>query len=359
MKIFYLPDLGEGLAEGEIVKWHVEVGDHIKVDQPLVAIETAKAVVEVPSPHNGRIIKINGKPGDIIKTGAPLVEFEGVAEHTSSTVAGEIKEGKEIINEQPLVMTHGAIGVKILPAVRALAKKLNVDLTLITPSGPDGTITAEDVQNTSKTVASLASLEPLRGARRTMALTMMQSHAQVVPVTVFEEVDISSWGESKDFSVRLIQALVQACQQAPGLNVWFDSQIIGRRLFSEVNIGLAIDTPEGLFVPVIHSAQQKSSIELRNIITQFKEQAEARSFTPAQLQGATIILSNFGKFAGKYATPIVVPPMVAILAAGVCRKDASSALLMPLSLTFDHRAVTGGEATRFLAAVIRELGKSC
>ncbi|MGD9592895.1 MAG: biotin/lipoyl-containing protein, partial [Candidatus Berkiella sp.] len=124
MKTFHLPDLGEGLPDGEITKWHVNIGDMIKIDEPLVSIETAKAVVEVPSPYSGKIVKLYGKEGDIIPTGAPLVDVEGEAKKDTGTVAGEIKVGEEIIQEKPTAVGR-ATGIKVLPAVRALAKKLN------------------------------------------------------------------------------------------------------------------------------------------------------------------------------------------------------------------------------------------
>jgi 2-oxoisovalerate dehydrogenase E2 component (dihydrolipoyl transacylase) len=364
MKTFHLPDLGEGLAEGEIVKWHANLGDTVKVDDPLVSIETAKAVVEVPSPYTGKITKLYAKEGDIVPTGSALVDFEGVVSQESSTVVGEIKVGEETVAERATSVSPHASGIKVLPAVRALAKKLHVDLLTITPTGADNTITAEDVKNASQTLSAAGPLEPLRGVRRTMALTMMQSHAEVVPVTVVDDVDITAWGDNTDITVNIIRAMIHACQIEPALNVWFDGQAMGRRFVKEVNLGLALDTKEGLFVPVIHQAEQKSAKALREEIEKIKTEVTNRTISVQKLQGATITLSNYGKFAGRYANPIVAVPTVAILGVGAIRESVSfvngqptPCKLLPLSLTIDHRAVTGGEATRFLAELMKYLGE--
>lgn len=362
MKTFHLPDLGEGLPDGEITEWHVKEGDTVKVDEPLVSIETAKAVVEVPSPYSGKVAKLYGQPGDIIPTGAPLVDIDAGERQDSGTVAGEIKVGTEILTEKAISVSNRATGIKVLPAVRALAKKLNVDLNVVTPTGPEGTITAEDVKKASEALSKAGPIELLRGVRRTMAIAMAQSHAEVVPVTIFDDADITSWVKEKDFTVRIILAMIKACQKEPALNAWYDGQAMGRRLLPQVNLGLAMDTPDGLFVPVIHNAQEKTAAELRAEIERLKHEVQTRTVSPQNLQGATIVLSNFGKFAGRYANPIVVVPTVAILGVGALREELrpfngepAIRTVLPLSLTFDHRAVTGGEATRFLGTVIESL----
>lgn len=364
MKTFHLPDLGEGLPDGEITEWHVKEGDTVKVDEPLVSIETAKAVVEVPSPYSGKIAKLYGKAGDIIPTGSPLVDIDAGERKDSGTVAGEIKVGTEILTEKAVSVSNRATGIKVLPAVRALAKKLNVDLNVVTPSGVDGTITAEDVKKASETLSKAGPIEPLRGVRRTMAMAMAQSHAEVVPVTIFDDADITNWVKEKDFTVRMILAIIKACQEEPALNAWYDGQAMGRRLLSQVNLGLAMDSHDGLFVPVIHNAQEKTAVELRSEIERLKKEVAGRTISPQNLQGASIVLSNFGKFAGRYANPIIVVPTVAILGVGSLREEIrpfngepAIRSVLPLSLTFDHRAVTGGEATRFLATIMDALSK--
>ena len=372
MKTFFLPDLGEGLPDGEINRWFVKEGDFVERDEPLVAIETAKAIVDVPSPITGKISKLHGKAGDIIPTGGALVDFDGesqaaASESQSSTVAGELVTGDQVITERPTAVSSRTANIKILPAVRALAQKLKVDLGSIVPTGAGGTITAEDVKQASEALSQSGPLEPLKGVRRAMALAMIQSHAQVVPVTICDDVDVTSWvaGPNKDLTTRILLAMSEACGAEPALNAWFDGQHLGRRLQSAVNIGLALDSTDGLFVPVIQNVQEKSAALLRKEIDQLKSDVQTRTISREKLQGATIVLSNFGKFAGRYADPIVVLPTVAILGVGALREvvlpiNGAPAIrsVLPLSLTIDHRAVTGGEATRFLKTFMEALGRS-
>src|SRR3990172_9500005 len=145
MKIFKLPDLGEGLQEAEVVSWHVKEGDAVQTDQPLVSVETAKAIVEIPAPYSGRIEKLFHRPGDIVPTDAPLVGFEG-KEEEKGTVVGKMQVGTEVMVEQPVALSRGPATVKATPAVRALAHRVNVELAMVSPTGPDGAITAADVQ---------------------------------------------------------------------------------------------------------------------------------------------------------------------------------------------------------------------
>lgn len=367
MTIFNLPDLGEGLPDAEICEWHVKEGDQVEVDQPLVSMETAKAVVEVPSPQTGKIIKLYGKAGDIIQTGAPLAAFANTAKkQDAGTVVGSLAASDETLSADFIIgaaKQDKATTVKATPAVRALARKLNIDLATVRASRKDSVITAEDV-NRHHAEQAQPEAEALRGVRRAMAITMTQSHREVVPVTIYDDADINTWQATEDTSIRLIQALVTACGKEPALNVWYDSKANSRRMHKQVNLGLAMDTEEGLFVPVIHDADSKSDTQLRDIINQLKTSVGKREIPPEQLRDPTIILSNFGKFAGRYANPIIVPPTVAILAAGKIRNEAvisndeiAAHRIMPLSLTFDHRAVTGGEASRFLGIVIAALEK--
>jgi pyruvate dehydrogenase E2 component (dihydrolipoamide acetyltransferase) len=370
MNIFNLPDLGEGLPDAEIVEWHIKEGDTIEKDQPLVSMETAKAVVEVPSPQAGTIEKLFGHPGDTITTGGSLVGFAGgVARKDTGTVAGKIEQGNTIIKQR----TSNVGGVKVLPAVRALATKLKVDLAAVTPTGPNGTITKQDVEKTigktsgavAKSTAALADgFEPLKGVRKSMCQSMQKSLSEVVPVTIFDDVDVFAW-QTKDFTARLVGAIVYACQQEPNLNAWFNGEHMARKNFADVNLGLAVDTQDGLFVPVMQAVQSLDPKAIREQVNTLKIGVEKRSLTPQQLQGASIVLSNFGKFAGRYATPIIVPPSVAIIAVGSVREevrarngDPKVVPLLPLSLTFDHRAVTGGEATRFMGALIEHLSRA-
>ncbi|MGH8657455.1 MAG: biotin/lipoyl-containing protein, partial [Gammaproteobacteria bacterium] len=165
MDIFKLPDLGEGLIEAEIVKWLATQGDEVKTDQLLVSVETAKAIVDIPSPQSGRIHKLYGAPGDIIHTGDPLVEFEMEGKPDRGSVVGEVRVGREVISDKPLGVGRTSVGAQATPAVRALAHRLDVDLSIVTPSGPDSMITAEDVQRAARVLAEVGPMEPLRGVR--------------------------------------------------------------------------------------------------------------------------------------------------------------------------------------------------
>lgn len=375
MKIFHLPDLGEGLAEAEIREWYVKEGDTVTVDQPLVSMETAKAVVDVPSPYAGKITTLHGKANTIVKTGAPLITFEtddAVQDKPKGSVVGSLEESSKKWDEGDVIIGSAATKtqtIKAMPAARVLADQMNIDLNQITPTGPKGLITAQDVKqfiekqgggSTSQTSYLTGETEALHGVRRVMAQTMAQSHREIVPVTLIEDADITDIPKGSDLTVQLLQAIVIAAKAEPSLNAWFDGKKLERKCFDEVNIGLAVDTAEGLFVPVIKHAEQKSQDELRALIDQYKKGAAARSIAQADMQGATITLSNFGMIAGRYATPIVVPPAVAILGCGRSREtpivrngQIVIGRVMPLSLTFDHRAVTGGEATRFLRTIIK------
>lgn len=375
MTIFKLPDLGEGLPDAEIHEWHVKEGDTVKMDEPLVSMETAKAVVDVPAPHDGIITKLYGKPGDVIKTGDPLVGFASTQSSDAAkpskapssdkgTVVGNLEESNEVTEDNFTIgSTKQSSRIKTTPAVRLFAKKLGIDLLTLKGTGDHGLITRHDVETASEQQNKLPEgYEALRGVRRAMLASMVQSHQEIVPVSIYDEANIECWKAGADITIRLIEAIVAGCEQEPALNAWFNTKHSARKCFKEVNLGIAMDSDEGLFVPVIHDAGQKSPQQLRKLIEQYKLEVKTRSIASENLKGATITLSNFGKFAGRFASPIIVPPQTAILAVGRLYQSAvvesgtvASHRLVPLSLTFDHRAITGGEATRFLGAVIASL----
>jgi len=376
MKLFNLPDLGEGLQEAEIVSWQVKPGDEVKQGQQLLSVETAKAIVEIPSPEAGTIAKCFGDEGDIVQVGDPLIEFEVAGEgkpppkpkpekEDAGTVVGEVKSGSEVVKEKATsIGGNRSSGIRATPAVRALARQLDVDLSIVTPTGPNDTVTATDVQRVARILSEVGPMELLRGVRRTMARTMAQAHAEVVPVTLHDTVDIDHWKDDEDISIRLIRAIIAACEAEPALNAWYDTHAIGRRLLKKIHLGIAADTSDGLFVPVIQDVAQYDAGSLRAELDRIKQAVRERSIPPERLRGHTFTLTNFGTIAGRHATPIVVPPTVAILGAGKSH-DAVVAeagkpvvhKVLPLSLTFDHRAVTGGEAGRFLGVVMESLGE--
>jgi pyruvate dehydrogenase E2 component (dihydrolipoamide acetyltransferase) len=362
MKIFKLPDLGEGLQEAEIVQWHVAVGDEVKADQPMVSVETAKALVDIPAPYPGRIARLFGQPGDIAHLGAPLVGFEGEeAQQESTTVVGRVESTGQVIAEQQIAPVPTA-GIKATPAVRALARKLNVDLAMVTPTGADGLITAADVNRAARILAEVGPQEVLRGTRRFMAQAMTLAHAEVAGATLMDDADIEGWAAGSRILLRLVRALIAGARAEPGLNAWYDSKTVGRHIIRKVDLGLAVDTPDGLFVPVLRNVDTLAADELARGVQRLIADTQARRVPPEDLRGNTITLSNYGTIAGRYASPVVVPPTVAILGAGrvrdeVVARDRQPVVhrVLPLSLTFDHRCVTGGEAGRFLAAVIADL----
>ena len=448
-KTFHLPDLGEGLPDATIVEWFVKEGDVIRLDEPLVSMETAKAVVEVPSPVSGKVVKLAGAAGDVVVTGSMLAVFEpdaslpqraegqdtghhhgpsksavgatSVVSPTSDaasiatdvatteadadagTVVGAMQSSNAVHTEQAIAVG----GVKAMPAVRAMAKKLGVDLSRVRASGADGAVTMQDVKQaaadgsargtttaaparTTAPVVAAASVanpqrtalsatgkpmrtqppgvsvsgqpEQLKGVRRNMARVMADAHAKVVPTTLSDDADIHAWTPGNDMTGRLVRAIVRACKTVPALNAWFDGEKLTRTLHPHVDIGIAVDTDDGLFVPALRNADLLEAGTVRESINRLRAQVEDRSIPPSELTGYTISLSNFGMFAGRYATPVVVPPCVAIVAAGRARHQVTPVMggfeshkVIPLSVTFDHRACTGGEAARFLKALIDDL----
>lgn len=412
MKIFKLPDLGEGLPDAEIVEWLVSEGDEIKLDDPLVSMETAKAVVEVPSPFTGKVAKFYGQPGDVIETGQPLAGFEvegeapeagrkepkpteaeqpakaekkpepekksEAAREDSGTVVGAMESSDAVVNDA----LSSVGGRKVTPAVRALARKLKVDLSTVEPSGKGGVVTRADVEATARsprppqstpaarTAAPPAASrpppsgewEPIKGTRRTMARIMSESHAQVVATSIMDDADIHAWRHGQDITVRLLRSLWAGAQAEPGLNAWYDGKQNMRIIHKGMDVGMAVDTEDGLFVAALRDIHRTTAAELRQAINRLRDNVVARSIPPEDMKDYTIMLSNFGVFAGRYATPIIAPPCVAIVAAGKLRNEVVPVLggfevhrTIPLSLTFDHRAVTGGEAARFLKAMLGDL----
>jgi len=386
MKIFRLPDLGEGLPDAEIVKWHVATGDQIMLDEALVSMETAKAVVEVPSPYSGEVSKLYGQAGDVIETGHPLAGFKVEGENDdpepltqTATVVGKMAASDSVISE-PLTSVGG---VKVTPAVRAIAHKLRVDLAAVAPSGKDGVVTRADIENAARNPGALlkpagpvaasttpslpghadGEWEPIRGPRRTMARVMAESHAQVVPTSIMDDADIHRWSRGEDMTIRLLRAILAGAQAEPGLNAWYDAVTNMRMIHKGMDVGMAVDTLDGLFAAALRDVHSGSAEDIRNALTNLKQNIENRSIPPDDLKNYTIMLSNFGKYAGRYATPVITPPCVSIIAAGKARNEvvsirngyAATHRIIPLSLTFDHRACTGGEAARFFKAMIDDL----
>jgi len=393
MTTFNLPDLGEGLPDAEIVSWHVAEGDAVKTDDLLVSVETAKAVVEVPSPHTGVITKLYASAGDIVATGAPLVDFaEGASAEVAqpapaaeektenaATVVGNVPTSSEILQETAIAggsRRRKKGRIKATPSVRTQAKRLGIDLADVTPTGKNGQITAKDLEafgGKQKSQARPALARPamtpgqataLRGSRRAMAQSMSMNRDQVALCTMFDDADIHEWLNKRDFTARIMRALVAGCAAEPALNGFFDAESMIHQTESRVDMAMAVDTEDGLIVPVIRNVEEMDLDEIRAAVAKVKQATINRSVTPQDMVNYTITLSNFGMLAGRYATPLMVPPTVAILGTGKLQHDVVAVMggievhrRIPLSLSFDHRCVTGGEACRFLAAVIQDLEK--
>jgi 2-oxoisovalerate dehydrogenase E2 component (dihydrolipoyl transacylase) len=386
---FNLPDLGEGLPEAEIVTWHVTEGQRVDVDQPLLSVETAKAVVDVPSPYSGRIVRLHAKPGDTVETGRPLVDFDLPAQPAAASADQPVVTSQQSLHNQGMVVGHMAtrneefvdraiVGsarratrdrVRAAPAVRMLAKRLGVELSACKATGRHGLVSVDDVlalANVSKqrapAVAGLTDADRLRGPRKAMSQSMSLSRDEIAMCTIFDDADIDVWKGRDDITVRLIRAIAAGAKAEPGLNALFDPTGPARKAMEQVNLAIAVDTNEGLIVPVLRDVGAKTSQQLRAALDDIKQRTRSRTIAPEEMRDYTFTLSNFGTLAGRYATPLVVPPTVAILGAGKLQRDVvagSSApeihVRLPLSLTFDHRCITGGEACRFLAAVIADL----
>jgi pyruvate dehydrogenase E2 component (dihydrolipoamide acetyltransferase) len=397
MTTFNLPDLGEGLPEADIVAWHVKEGDHVELDQPMLSVETAKAVVEVPSPFTGKLVRLHAKAGDTVQTGGPLAEFDLPAGSaaTAHMAAHPVEKPaqKPAASGQGMVVGHMAASdeefvdraitggtrrgvgqrVRAAPAVRILAKKLKVDLARCQATGRHGLISVDDVlaaanlgpgraRAAAPSVPGLTDADRLRGTRKAMSHSMSLSRDEVAMCTIFDDADINAWREREDITARLIRAIVAGVKAEPGLNAWFDPAGPARKVVSHIDLAIAVDSGEGLIVPVLRNVGASSASELRNSLNSLKERTRNRSVGAEEMRDYTFTLSNFGTLAGRYATPLVVPPTVAILGSGKLQRDVVAGATapeihtrMPLSLTFDHRCITGGEACRFLAGVIADL----
>jgi 2-oxoisovalerate dehydrogenase E2 component (dihydrolipoyl transacylase) len=521
-QIFILPDLGEGLPDAEIVKWCVEVGDKITEGETMVEMSTAKAVVEVPAPFSGTVTKLYGIAGDIILTGDPLiaatggdgaeapanelgtkdpVRIEPVQEDggDAGTVVGAVVVGNEVKAEAsissdgikaspavralarkmkvdlgtlkgtgagneitlgdvrgarsgtaPAEATKATAGVlssdyKIGPSARSLAQDLGLDLAAISPTGSRRTITKRDVLAAARTAMAATNVAPpvaisdnvtvaagrsakaapkvrayardkgidlgrvqasgfentvtiddvnaalkadfaagvpisksytrplrayeisgqaerLVGPRRVMSQAMSKSNAEVCHTSIFDEADIANWPKGSDITVRIMRSIIAASMVEPAINATYNGETHEKTISPDVHLGIAVDGEKGLFVPVIKDADKLTGTELRERLNNHRQTIADGKIKPSDMSGATLTLSNFGMIAGRFATPIISIPQVAIIGIGglfeklvMLQGAIKNHRMIPVSLTFDHRACTGGEAARFLAALLADL----
>ncbi len=370
---FTLPDLGEGITEGEIRKWLVKEGDSVEEHQTVIEIETDKAIVEVPSPKKGKIFKINREEGEIAKVGEVLMtiaeEGEAVEERPKSvSVVGVLPE-----EEEEILAT---------PAVRALAKELAVKLETIKGSGPGGSITKEDVINASEKgkkaedLYGITERVPLKGLRRTIAKNLVTAHQTMVFVTVMDEADVTDlWNirerekkvlEEKGIHLTFLPFFIKAVQHSLAEHPYLNASIDGEKeeiiLKKYYNLGIAVDTPDGLMVPVIRDVDKKTVRELASEIQVMSQKAKERKIKLKEMKGSSFTISNWGHFGGTFATPVINYPDAAILGTGRITdkpwvKEGQIVIrkILPLSLTFDHRVTDGADAATFLSKVMRYL----
>ena len=337
---FKLPDLGEGVREGEIARWLVEVGQEVAEDDPLVEIQTDKTTVEIPSPAAGKVAQILVDEGELVPVGTPLV------------LIGSDGEAPAPVSEK----------VQATPLVRRIAEELGVDLSTVKGTGPGGRITENDVRGTAGP-AEGERREPLRGIRRQIAEHLTRSHREVPSVTVVEECDFTALSQSRgerSYLPYLLAAAVEGLKAYPELN----ATLAGNEIvyWERYDIGLAVQTDDGLVVPVLRAADEKSLDELGVEAARLAEAARGGTLSAEELRGSTFTVTSAGRLGGLFATPLVNHPEVAIL--GLHRIGLRAAVVegqvVPretgwLSCTFDHRVVDGARASEFLLAVIERL----
>ncbi|HEU5212820.1 MAG TPA: dihydrolipoamide acetyltransferase family protein [Gaiellaceae bacterium] len=339
---FKLPDLGEGLTEGEISRWLVAEGQVIAEDDPLVEVQTDKTTVEIPSPAAGPVARILAQEGDVVPVGTVIVVIgDGAAPPPTE---------KQETPPRPA-------RVQATPLVRKIAQELGVDLAAVTGTGPGGRITEDDVRDAKAPTGGRR--EPLRGVRRLIAEHMARAHREVAPVTWVEECDFS-----KVDLGRLVATVLKACalslREYPELNARLDGDAI--LYLDRYDLGVAVQTDTGVVVPVVRSCDQRSLDELDADVRRLAEGARAGTLTPEELRGSTFSVTSAGKLAGLFQTPIVNHPEAAILSVGriaerpVVRDGRIVAALVGyIALTFDHRVVDGARAAAFGLDVIRRL----
>jgi len=397
LRNFNLPDLGEGLEDAQLIRWLIVEGADVALNQPLVEVDTAKALVEIPSPFAGKIAKLHPSEGDVVEVGSVLVTFEVAEEQSSggrkamlvgygvdeeakpsrrrklSGVRGPGRSGARLGSEkvgEPEPGTESSLAAS--PPVRKLAADLGVDLSSLAGTGEEGRVTRADVISAAS-AAKAPSEVPLdseriavRGARRLIAEKMSQSVREIPHVTTFLAFDATAvmrWKEelSSASGIKVTplaivaKAFVQVCATHRELNASFDAAAAEIVLFRDIHLGIATDTERGLVVFVVRSAPNLSVAQLAEEIQRLSASARDGKISPEDLKGSTVTISNVGSFGAEFGTPIINHPESSILALGVIEprpvaKDGKVVVLpmATLSLSFDHRVLDGAAAGRAL-----------
>jgi pyruvate dehydrogenase E2 component (dihydrolipoamide acetyltransferase) len=421
--IFKFPDIGEGITEGKILQWYVKKGQEVKTGDPLVKMETDKVVTDIPSPKDGEIVNLFGKEGEVINVDAPLVELEleGVSPEEAQEIA---KEKPKPLEKKPIdEKGFGVVGTlevagdsaflpagteglapkeepeaeaplkKALatPVARAMAKELGVDINQVPGTGPAGRVMKKNIQlfyesmqaGKMKPAAVAAEpkgprvvYEPLSQIRKTIARNMIRSKQSAAHMTVMDEVEVSQLvnvreTHKKSYEQRglklsylpfILKAAAYSLKEFPNVNAQMDLENDRMILKQYYNIGIAVDTEEGLVVPVIRDVDKKAISELSAEIMETAERARERKLTLDDFKDGTFTVTNYGSIGGTFAAPVINYPQTGILGVGRILKtpvvkDDEIAIghILPLSLSVDHRIIDGAEAARFIAKVIEFL----
>ncbi|KAA5838235.1 dihydrolipoamide acetyltransferase family protein [Saccharopolyspora hirsuta] len=381
--MFALPDLGEGLTEAEIVRWHVAVGDRVEADQVVVEVETAKAVVDVPCPHAGVVEALHGEPGDVIAVGAPLTTITSPdSPHEQHRTEERAGSGNVLVGYgtgtatrrrrnrarpvHAVPPTNGTGAPRVLsPIVRRLAKQHGIDLSAVDGSGPGGVILRRDVESARQPEPARPQeiRTPLRGLRGAVADKLTRSRREIPDASTWVDVDATRLLEARDAlkarGIGLLALLARFCvaglRRFPELNASVDTDRNEIVQHSRIGLGFAAQTPRGLVVPVVHDAHEMTTAQLAEAIAHRTERARAGDLEPKHLTGGTFTLNNYGVFGVDGSTPIINHPEAAILGVGritdkpwAHRGELTLRKVTQLSLTFDHRVCDGGTAGGFL-----------
>jgi len=371
---FHLPDIGEGLTEATIISWYVAVGESVGLDEPLVEVETDKAAVDIPAPFAGVVLHHGAGAGEIIKVDSLLVVVGEAGETWEPSIARSRASGDAApivgtLDEAPAVVARTGSGeVAALPKVRRLAVELGVDLAMLSGSGVGGRVTEDDVRRATPADAGPTDRVPMTATRRSIADHLSRSWREIPHVTIYDAADAEplltrrAAAGKPMLEAMLIAVLVPALQQHPEFNATIVGDDIVYRKYYDV--GLAIDTPAGLVVAVVHDAAGKSIAELDAETRRLADAAKVRKLAPEELRGQTFTISNIGAVGGGYGTPLVPLGTSAILSIG--RADPTPVVRagviavgrqFPLSLSYDHRIIDGAAGRAFMAAVVAALGE--
>ena len=363
---FKLPDLGEGLTEGEVARWLVSEGQDVAEDDPLVEIQTDKTTVEIPSPAAGKVARILVDEGQVVPVGSVLVvigEDGAAASDERRDEKGRQREAAPLVQSRGAPTTAGE-RVRATPLVRRLAQELGVDLATLTGTGPQGRVTEQDVRAATAAAPSAAERrQPLRGVRRVIAEHLTRSHHEIPAVTVVEECDFTALDAvrgDRSYVPYLLKATVEGLRCVPELNATLAGDEIV--LWERYDLGLAVQTDNGLVVPVIRAVDERSLDELGAEAARLAEAARAGKLKPEELRGSTFTVTSAGRLGGLFATPLVNHPEVGILGLhriaerpAVVDGEIVARRIGWLSCTFDHRVVDGARASEFLLEVIGRL----